>query len=478
MTKLDLSCLAGCRSPAETERNGGQADRGRQRSLAGASLLLTDLYELNMVQAYLDAGMTETAVFEFFVRRLPASRGFLLAAGLEQAVEFLMTAHVDAGELEWLAASGRFSRDTLDYLADFRFTGDLHAMPEGTVFFPDEPIARVTAPLPEAQLLETRLINLLHLETVIASKAARMVLAAEGRALIDFGLRRAHGAEAGLLAARASYLAGFAATATTPADWMYGIPITGTMAHSFIQAHDDEAAAFLAFARSRPDNVVLLLDTYDTESAAHRVVRIAPTLAKEGIAIRGVRLDSGDLEAEAVLVRQILDDGGLGSVRIFASGGIDEDVLQRHVSNAAPIDGYGIGTSLTTSTDAPALDCAYKLQEYAGQPRRKLSTGKATWPGRKQVFRRYGSNGTMVGDMLTLERQAGSGDALIQPVLEHGERVQPDPGLQAARAHAASQLERLPAHLKRLDSTPAYPVLVAEPLKALAEQADRARADL
>jgi len=478
MTKLNLSCLAGCRAPAETERSGGQADRGPQQFLAGASPLLTDLYELNMVQAYLDAGMTETAVFEFFVRRLPASRGFLLAAGLEQAVEFLMSAHVDARELEWLAASGRFSCDTLDYLADFRFTGDLHAMPEGTVIFPDEPIARVTAPLPEAQLLETRLINLLHFETVIASKAARMVLAAGDRTLIDFGLRRAHGAEAGLLAARASYLAGFAATATTPADWMYGIPITGTMAHSFIQAHDDEAAAFLAFARSRPDNVVLLLDTYDTESAAHRVVHIAPTLANEGIAIRGVRLDSGDLEAEAVLVRQILDRGGLSSVRIFASGGIDEDVLQRHVSNSAPIDGYGIGTSLTTSTDAPALDCAYKLQEYAGRPRRKLSTGKTTWPGRKQVFRRYGSNGTMVGDMLTLEGQAGSGEALIRPVLEHGERVLPYPGLQAARALAASQLESLPAHLKRLDSTPAYPVLVAEPLKALAEQADRARADV
>lgn len=477
MPTLNSRCPEDCHAPSGTERGGPKSEGGSQEPPfdPGASLLLTDLYELNMVQAYLDAGMTDTAVFEFFVRKLPASRGFLLAAGLKQVVDYLKTASVSEAELQWLADSGRFRRNTLDYLADFRFTGDLHAMPEGTVFFPDEPIARITAPLPEAQLLESRLINLLHFQTVIASKAARMVLAADGRALVDFGLRRAHGSEAGLLAARASYLAGFAASATTPAEWLYGVPISGTMAHSFIQAHDDEAAAFLAFARSRPDNVVLLLDTYDTEAAAHTVVRIAPTLTEEGIELRGVRLDSGDLAEEARLVREILDRGGLTSVQIFASGGVDEDLLQHHASEDAPIDGYGIGTSLTTSSDAPALDCAYKLQEYAGRPRRKLSTGKATWPGRKQVYRRYGPEGTMAGDLLTLEGQAGSGEALIQAVLENGERVQPEPDLQDSRAHAASQLERLPVNLKRLESAPAYPVMVAEPLKALAKQADLAR---
>lgn len=478
MMKLHLACPAGCRAPAEIERSGRQTGGSAQQPLPapGASLLLTDLYELNMVQAYLDAGMTETAVFEFFVRKLPPTRGFLLAAGLAQAVEFLTTARVTPAELQWLAESRRFARNTLDYLAGFRFTGDLHAMPEGTVFFPDEPIARVTAPLPEAQLVETRLINLLHFQTVIASKAARLVLAAEGRALIDFGLRRAHGSEAGLLAARASYLAGLTATATTPAEWLYGMPVTGTMAHSFIQVHDDETAAFKAFARSRPDNVVLLLDTYDTEAAAHTVVRLAPSLANEGIEIRGVRLDSGDLAEEARLVRRILDRGGLTSVQIFASGGVDEHLLQRHASEAVPIDGYGVGTSLTTSVDAPALDCAYKLQEYAGRPKRKLSTGKSTWPGRKQVFRRYGPDGTMIGDLLTLEGQAGTGEALIQPVLKNGRRVAAEPALQDSRAHAASQLERLPAHLKRLATTPTYPVLVAGPVKALADLADRARA--
>lgn len=469
--------LQSCRAPNGTERGNPRSKVGKREFPfdPGASLLLTDLYELNMVQAYLDAGMTDTAVFEFFVRKLPASRGFLMAAGLEQAVAFLKTARVSVAEQRWLAESGRFRDNTLDYLADFHFTGDLHAMPEGTVFFPDEPIARITAPLPEAQLLESRLINLLHFQTVIASKAARMVLAAQDRALVDFGLRRAHGSEAGLLAARASYIAGFAASATTPAEWLYGVPITGTMAHSFIQAHDDEAAAFLAFARSRPDNVVLLLDTYDTETAAHAVVRIAPILAGEGIELRGVRLDSGDLAEEARLVRGILDRGGLTSVQIFASGGVDEDLLQRYASQNAPIDGYGIGTSLTTSSDVPALDCAYKLQEYAGQPKRKLSTGKATWPGRKQVFRRYGSDRTMVGDVLTLEGQAGDGEALIQPVLINGKRIQPEPDLQDSRAHAASQLDLLPPHLKQLESAPAYPVMVAGPVKALAEQADSAR---
>jgi len=463
--------------PGGRRRNGPNSSGGDRepRFDPAASLLLTDLYELNMVQAYLDAGMTDTAVFEFFVRKLPATRGFLLAAGLAQVVEFLRSTRVSEAELQWLVDSGRFGRSTLDYLADFRFTGELHAMPEGSVFFADEPIARITAPLPEAQLLESRLINLLHFQTVIASKAARMVLAAKGRALVDFGLRRAHGAEAGLLAARASYLAGFAASATTPAQWLYGVPVTGTMAHSFIQAHDDEAAAFRAFARSRPDNVVLLLDTYDTEAAAHSVVRLAPGLAEEGIEIRGVRLDSGDLVAEARLVRQILDQGGLISVQIFASGGIDENSLRRHVLDGAPIDGYGIGTSLTTSSDAPALDCAYKLQVYAGRPKRKLSTGKETWPGRKQVYRRYGSDGIMVGDLLTVEGEAGDGEVLVRPVMERGELVAPAPALEAARSRAAAQLACLPDHLKRLECAPDYPVTVAEPLRALADQADRDR---
>ncbi len=441
----------------------------------GAGLLLTDLYQLNMLQAYLEAGMTATAVFEFFVRKLPPSRNFLIAAGLETVVDFLEGAAFTAAELEWLRGSGRFSEAFVDHLEGFRFTGELHALREGTVCFPDEPLLRLTAPLPEAQLLETRIINLLHFQTVIASKAARMVLAAPGKTLVDFGLRRAHGAEAGLLAARASYLAGFAGSATTPVAPLWGIPVYGTMAHSFIQAHDDEEAAFETFARARPDAVVLLLDTYDTLAAARTVVRLAPRLAQRGITVRGVRLDSGDLAEEARAVRRLLDRAGQETIQIFASGGLDETLLARYHAEAVPIDGYGIGTSLTTASDAPALDCAYKLQEYAGRPKRKVSTGKATWPGRKQVYRHYGHDAVMAGDVLTCDGDSQGGEALIAPVMRAGRRIAPLPGLEEARAHAAAEFRRLPVALRSLDPAPPYPVEVSAALRRLAEEADRAR---
>jgi nicotinate phosphoribosyltransferase len=318
-------------------------------------------------------------------------------------------------------------------------------------------------------------INLLHFQTLIASKAARMVLAAPGGTLVDFGLRRAHGAEAGLLAARASYLAGFTGTATTLAEPRFSVPIFGTMAHSFIQAHDDEVQAFLDFARARPQHTTLLIDTYDTERGAERVVALAPRLAELGVRIRGVRLDSGDLAEHARKVRRILDAGGLSDVSIFASGGIDEAVLQRHVAQSVPIDGYGVGTSLTTSEDAPALDCAYKLQEYDGRPKRKRSEGKATWPGRKQVFRRHGADGAMAGDVLTLEGDEVAGEALIRPVMRGGQRLA-SPSLEDTRRLAREQMGRLPAHLKRLDTEPAYPVEVSARLRALAREIDRADA--
>jgi nicotinate phosphoribosyltransferase len=270
-----------------------------------ATLLLTDLYQLNMIKAYLDHDQVKTAVFEFFVRKLPTRRGFLVAAGLEQALDFLQNFQFSAEELDWLHRTGRFGKDLIGYLESFRFTGEVHAMPEGTVFFANEPILRVTAPLPEAQLAETRLINILHFQSLIASKAARMVLAAPGKLLVDFGLRRAHGAEAGLLAARASYIAGFAGTATMLAEKLYGIPTFGTMAHSFIQAHDNESQAFEEFAKSRPQNLTILIDTYDTEAAAKKVAALAPRLQADGIKIQGVRLDLSKS------VRNILDEGGL-----------------------------------------------------------------------------------------------------------------------------------------------------------------------
>jgi nicotinate phosphoribosyltransferase len=437
------------------------------------SLLLTDLYQLNMMQAYLDKGMTAPATFEFFVRKLPPRRGFLLVAGLQQAVEFLETLAFTEAEIDWLRRSGRFGGDFLAYLADLRFTGELHALPEGTLAFADEPILRVTAPLPLAQLVETRLINLVHFQTLIASKAARMVLAAPDKTLIDFGLRRAHGAEAGLLAARAAYIAGFAGTATMLAEQAFGVPIFGTMAHSFIQAHDDETAAFENFARSRPKSVILLIDTYDTEAGAEKVVRLAPRLKRDGIAVQGVRLDSGDLADHARKVRPILDAGGLEKAKIFASGGVDEDLLREIAASGAPIDGYGIGTSLTTSPDVAALDCAYKLQEYHGVARRKRSEGKATWPGRKQIYRRYDADGRLAGDVLTLEDDVQDGTPLIAPVLRDGRRVAESPDLEAIRAHAAAELDRLPVAWRALACDTPFPVEVAPALRALAEACDR-----
>lgn len=437
------------------------------------SLLLTDLYQLSMLEAYAAHGMAETAVFELFVRRLPAKRGFLMAAGLAQVLDFLESMRFTRDELVWLHASGSFSSRFLDELAELRFTGDVDAMPEGTVFFADEPVLRVIAPLPQAQLVETRLLNIVHFQTVVASKAARMVLAAPGRQLVDFGLRRAHGAEAGLLAARASYLAGFDGTATIQAGRDFGIPIVGTMAHSFVQAHDDEATAFERFARVRPKALTLLIDTYDTERGAALVAALAPRLAADGITVSAVRLDSGDLAAHARAVRASLDSAGLQSIRILASGGLDEQKLLALTRDGAPIDGYGVGTSLTTSEDAPALDCAYKLQEYAGQPRRKRSEGKATWPGRKQVYRRYGPDGTIEGDTIALIEEPASGEPLLKPAMRNGRRIEGLANLSQARATAAASLARLPAALRRLDEY-RVPVEISKKVRDLAAELDRA----
>ncbi len=440
------------------------------------SVLLTDLYQLTMLQTYFDRGMEATAVFEFFVRKMPEGRNFFMAAGLEQVIGFLEAARFSEDEIEWLAGTGRFSRAFLDRLAQWRFTGDVEAMAEGTIFFTDEPILRVVAPLPEAQLVETRIINLLQFQVLVASKAARCVLAAPGKLLVDFGLRRAHGAEAGLLSARASYLAGFGGSSNVLAGRLWDIPLFGTMAHSFIQAHENEVQAFEDFAHSHPRANTMLIDTYDTEGAAVRLIPLAKRLAAEGIAIQAVRIDSGDLGEHARRVRRILDEGGLREVKIFASGNLDEYKL-RDLHATAPIDGYGVGTRMNTSADKPYLDCAYKLQEYAGRARRKRSEGKSTWPGRKQVYRNYDSGGRFTGDTLTLDDAVLAGDPLLRPVMRGGRRVDAPSSLTALRARAAAQLARLPEPLRSLDPAPAYPVTVAEPLQALARSVDRQQAD-
>jgi len=432
------------------------------------SPLLTDLYELTMLQAYRACGMNDTAVFELFVRALPPERNFLLAAGLEQVVEYLLALRFPADDLDWLASTGRFDAGFLDSLRDFRFTGDVDAMPEGTLAFADEPLLRVTAPLREAQFVETRLLNLVHLQTLVASKAARCVLAAAGRPLIDFGLRRAHGAEAGLLSARASYLAGFAGTSAVEAARRFAVPVFGTMAHSFVQAHDDESTAFADFARAQPQNTTLLIDTYDTARAAHKVV----ALARSGVAVQGVRIDSGDLGAHAREVRRILDQGGLTQARILASGNLDEHRIDALVSGDAPIDAFGVGTRMNVSADAPFLDCAYKMVEYGGRPRRKRSEGKASWPGRKQVYRRTGSDGALAGDLLALDGEDAPGVPLLEPVLRAGARVAAAPALDALRDRAQAQMAMLPAALRTLGRATPYPVTVSPSLRALAAKVD------
>jgi nicotinate phosphoribosyltransferase len=437
-----------------------------------SSALLTDLYQLTMLQAYFDRSMNEVAVFEFFARKLPAGRNFLVAAGLEQCLDFLENLRFDAGELAWLAGCGRFEQSFVDSLADLRFTGTVEAVAEGTPVFADEPLLRVVAPLREAQLVETRLINLLQFQTLVASKAARVRLAAGNRLVVDFGLRRAHGAEAGLLSARASYLAGFDGSSNVLAGMRWGIPLYGTMAHSYIQAHDSELAAFEHFAHAHPQATTLLIDTWDTEAAAQALLPLARKLAADGIAIQAVRLDSGDLGEHARKVRAILDAGGMPDIHIFASGNLDEYAVKVLMDAGAPIDGFGVGTRMNTSADAPYLDCAYKLQEYAGVARRKRSEGKATWPGRKQVFRRHDAAGRLAGDTLTLAGDTAPGEPLLATVMADGRRVAPSPALAEVRRHALSQLAALPEALRRIDVAVPYEVAVAEPLRALAHAVD------
>ncbi|MDV3241093.1 MAG: nicotinate phosphoribosyltransferase [Methylocaldum sp.] len=437
--------------------------------------LLTDLYQLTMLQAYHREGMSGTATFELFVRKVPPNRNFLIAAGLEQLVEFLEDFEFSDEECEWLGTLDYFTPEFIDHLSKLRFTGDVYAIPEGTVFFQNEPIVRVTAPIAEAQIIETRLINIVQLQTMIASKAARSALAAPGKLLVDFGLRRAHGAEAGLMAARAAYLAGFDGTSNVLAGKLFDIPVYGTMAHSYIMAHDDEVEAFERFAESLPGNVLLLIDTYDTLEAARKVVALAPRLAERNIPIKGVRLDSGDMAELAKGVRSILDEGGLTECSIFASGDLDEHELLRMLGAGAPIDGFGVGTRLTTSQDMPYLNCAYKLQEYAGRPRRKRSKGKENWPGRKQVYRRYDDEGHMLHDVMAEESESQiEGEPLLRQVMAKGKRVGAQETLAVMRERLRGQLQQLPPALKAIEESAVYTVLISDGLQRLVERMDSA----
>jgi nicotinate phosphoribosyltransferase len=419
--------------------------------------LLTDLYELTMLQAYWSEGLLGPAVFSLFVRRLPAERNYLLACGLADALDYLERLRFPSEALDFLRGRPGFSPGFVDWLAGLRFTGDVWAVPEGTPVFADEPLLEIVAPLAEAQLPETFVMNQVHLQTLLASKAARVVAAAEGRPVVDFGLRRMHGTDAGLKGARAFHVAGVAATSNVLAGQVYGIPISGTMAHSYVQAHEAELASFEAFARLYPETV-LLVDTYDTLEGVRRVAAVARELG-DAFRVTAVRLDSGDLAELARGARRILDDAGLSRVGIFASGSLDEHEVAGLLRAGAPIDGFGVGTRMGVSSDAPSLDMAYKLVEYAGRGRLKLSTGKRVRPGRKQVFR-VEEDGVAVRDVLASADEVLPGRALLVPVMQGGRRLPAgDTDLAAARERAARELARLPARIRALEpADPCYPV--------------------
>jgi nicotinate phosphoribosyltransferase len=440
-----------------------------------AGALFTDLYELTMAAAYFREGVGGRATFSTFVRRLPPTRGFLVAAGLEDVLEYLRTFRFGADGLHYLRSLGRFEPAFLEHLRTLRFTGDVRAVPEGTVVFGDEPLVEVSGPLIEAQLVETAVLNLLHVQTVLASKAVRSVLASRGRALAEFGLRRSHGTDAGMKAARACAIAGFDSTSNVLAGRTYGVALSGTMAHSFVMAFPSELEAFRAYARVFPDSAVLLLDTYDTLQGARHAVTVARELLHQGHRLAGVRLDSGDLGALSRQVREILDEGGFPDVRIIVSGGLDEHDIEALVAAGAPIDSFGIGTRLDVSADAPSLDLVYKLVRLDGRDVRKLSPGKATWVGEKQVFRRVSPEGSLAGDTLALEDEPtpDGSRALLEPVMRAGQLIRPHPPLVEIRARCAAELATLPEGLRRLRDAEGYEPAPSAALRERQERAER-----
>jgi nicotinate phosphoribosyltransferase len=427
--------------------------------------LLTDLYELTMLEAYFEEHMADTAVFSLFVRRLPEHRNYLLACGLDDVLDFLETFRFDDAALAYLDSLRRFSARFLRHLAQLRFTGDVYAVPEGTPIFAQEPIVEVAAPIAEAQVVEAVVMNHIHLQTVLASKAARIVEAAQGRQVVDFGMRRMHGVETSLRAARAFHVAGVAATSNVAAGQAYGLRVAGTLAHSYIQAHDDEYGAFRAFARLYPDTT-LLVDTYDTLDGVRKVVDLAKELGPE-FRVSAVRLDSGDLCELAFDARRILDAAGLQRVGIFASGGLNEDEIARLITAAAPIDGFGVGTDMGVSRDAPALDIAYKLVEYAGCGRVKLSPGKAILPGRKQIFR-VEHDGLADHDFLGRHDEPPSGRPLMRQVMKGGARLaDARVSLKDAYERARRELAWLPPHIRAIEAAqPPYRVEISPALEA------------
>jgi nicotinate phosphoribosyltransferase len=422
-----------------------------------------------MAEVYFQREMFRPATFSLFIRAYPPDRGYFISAGLENVLAFLESARFSNDDLDYLSATGKFSRGFLDYLTDFRFSGDVDALPEGRVFFTDEPVLEITAPLIEGQLVETAIINMINLQVNLATKVSRCVHAARGRGIVDFALRRTQGADAGMALARAGYIAGMQATSNVLAGKLYGIPISGTMAHAYITSFEDEIEAFRAYAEVFGDETVLLIDTYDTLQGAEKAVILAKEMQDRGQKLRGVRLDSGDMTVLSRKVRALFDREGLDEVRIFASGGFDEYKIDRGIREGCAIDAYGVGTKMGVSADSPYTDIAYKLVAYDDRPRLKLSTGKTTLVARKQLFRQEDA-GIFSGDTIALREEHLAGEALLQRVMQDGRRVAQADDLASIRARCAAELAKLPAGVKAITEPRTYPVHTSERLEALQQK--------
>jgi nicotinate phosphoribosyltransferase len=430
--------------------------------------LFVDLYELTMSASYHAHGLDQPATFDLFARHLPPRRGYLVSCGLDPALDYLERLHFDDRALQYLGSLELFDESFLSLLSSLRFTGEVRAIPEGELVFPNEPIVQVTAPLVEAQIVETFLLNCIGYQTMIATKAARVATACGDRTFVDFSPRRDHGTDAAVKTARAAAVGGAAGTSLVLAGQAYGLDLSGTMAHSYVMRFEDEADAFFTYARDFPGRAIFLIDTYDTERAAHKVVELAGKLEPE-LLPRAVRLDSGDVDKLARSVRGILDDGGLTGVQIFASGDLDEYRIEELVAAGAPIDAFGVGTQLGTSGDAPHVAVVYKLVEDAAGPKVKLSADKVTLPGRKQVFRRTGDGGELRGDVLALEGEAvADARPVLQPVMRDGKRLEAAVPLAALRDRCRASVAALPPRLRAIEpEEPAYDVRTSPGLDAL-----------
>jgi len=431
--------------------------------------MLTDLYEFTMAQVYFREQMFQPATFSLFIREYPPHRGYFISAGLEGALDFLESMRFAPDDLEYLDSTGLFSRDFLDYLADFRFTGEVFAVPEGRLFFKDEPVLEVTAPIIEAQLAETAVINMLNLQVNIATKVSRCVHAAQGRNIVDFSLRRTQGADAGMAVARAGYIAGMSATSNVLAGKSLGIPVAGTMAHSFVTSFEEEIDAFRTFARTFGDRTVLLIDTYDTLSGAENAVVVAKELAASSRRLRGVRLDSGDMVALSRKVRDLFRRKGLEYVDIFASGGFDEFKIERSIRNGAEIDAFGVGTKMGVSADSPYTDIAYKLVQFNGRPIMKLSSGKKTLVAPKQVFRRK-KNSRLIADTIALRQEMLEGEPLLRAVMRGGKRTGERETLEAIRGRFKEEFEKLAPATKSIENPQMHPVGISDRLESLQQR--------